>query len=627
MKYFTLLIVNIAVIYIFIRLFRKKNTLSYFSGGKWWLTWLSIAVITLMDELTSIFYAPSEAFRFIGTHAIFFIAFTSILMRFLSTRMVEIAEILEFNGIKGGGVYSFSYFVLGPTVSFIAVASIMVDYILTACISTVSAISNGMSFINMPQGSIFMLQIAVIWSIALLNIIGIKENAKFTFGVFFIASIVFSNLITSGIFHVDMGNITAITGSVKSVGKSVADAGIFKGYGLIVVSIASCVLAYSGIESVVQTAGLVKSWKDIKKAYIFLALTVGIATPLITALVLSSNKINFAEHEGDLITHYATIINGIPFGLVVGFLASITLIMAVNTAYVASSELMERIAHRYNFEWLIKVNRRQSLYRIHICNAILYTTIILITSGSQKILADMYAVGLLASFCINMFSLIIYRYFKGTKDIHTYNTSRTGTAILFVILLSCFIYLASHKPYGTMIWAFATVSILIAGLRIAKKHAPEIKHIEQTDTPMELIFYMAEKDTNEYHLYFIRPQEDLLQEKDTTKAFISFFSPRIGIPKKIAENHFRFTLERAGNLYSEILSILYTIKYEFPDKKIVVHFGWPMSSWIDRASIGVMIFSIMKLPSLFPEYNFIIEYEGGKSKGLVDTHVEDLITK
>ena len=47
------------------------------------------------------------------------------------------------NKIRGGGVYSFSYLVLGPVASFVAVASIMVDYILTACISTVSAVING----------------------------------------------------------------------------------------------------------------------------------------------------------------------------------------------------------------------------------------------------------------------------------------------------------------------------------------------------------------------------------------------------------------------------------------------------------------------------------------------------
>ena len=146
-----LLLLNLALLVGFVALLRRPNLLGFARGGKWYATWLAIAVITLMDELTSVFYAPAEAHRFIGTQAIFFIAFTSLLMRFLSSRMVEIAQILERHDIRGGGVYSFSYFVLGPTVSFVAVASIMVDYILTACISTVSAVINGTTFVPLGR--------------------------------------------------------------------------------------------------------------------------------------------------------------------------------------------------------------------------------------------------------------------------------------------------------------------------------------------------------------------------------------------------------------------------------------------------------------------------------------------
>src|SRR5208283_4426127 len=96
-----------------------------------------------MDELTSVFYAPAEAYRFIGVSAIFFIALTSILIRFFSSRLVEISEILEHHKLFGGGVYSFSYLVLGPLISFVAVSSIMVDYILTACISVCNVSENG----------------------------------------------------------------------------------------------------------------------------------------------------------------------------------------------------------------------------------------------------------------------------------------------------------------------------------------------------------------------------------------------------------------------------------------------------------------------------------------------------
>jgi amino acid transporter len=182
---------------------RRPQLLGYSKRGHWYLSWLAIGVITLMDELTSVFYAPAEAHRFIGSSAIFFIAFTSLLMRFLSTRMTEIAEILEHHNIRGGGVYSFSYLVLGPAVSFVAVASIMVDYVLTACISTVSAVSNGTAFLPLSSGMEYALILSIIWAVAGLNILGIRENARVTYSIFVVAAFVFLNLIALGVLHMD----------------------------------------------------------------------------------------------------------------------------------------------------------------------------------------------------------------------------------------------------------------------------------------------------------------------------------------------------------------------------------------------------------------------------------------
>jgi amino acid transporter len=248
----------------------------------------------------------------------------------------------------------------------------------------------------------------------------------------------------------------------------VADGGLFGGFGFIIVAVSSCILAYSGIESVVQTAGLTKSWRDSGKAYIFLAVTTGLFTPLISALALSSG-VDPAQHETDLMTQFAAVLNGVPFGMVVGGVASVALIMAVNTAFVASSELIERVAHRYNFMWIIKTNRRQSLFRVHILSAIMYSIIIVLTEGSQKILAEMYALGLVASFTINMGSLLYYRYSIGTKEIRAFNTSRFGTLLLFVVMSSCFVYLAMTKPFGIALWAVAAVFFLVIGISVPRK--------------------------------------------------------------------------------------------------------------------------------------------------------------
>ncbi|MDP3181842.1 MAG: amino acid permease [Desulfobaccales bacterium] len=601
-----LIALNLAIVAVFFFLLRKPGRLSYYANGRWWLTWLSVAVITLMDELTSVFYAPAEVFRFIGGSAIIFIAFTAIFIHYMTTRLVEIAEILEHHGLIGGGVYSFSYLVLGPMVSFVAVASIMVDYILTACISAVSAVSNATSFFTPSPHTIIILVFGIIWAVAGLNILGIKENARVTFTIFIAAAFIFLNLIASGVLAIDSATVGRIKDSFHQTSASLRQGGWTTGYQLFIANVAFCILAYSGVESVLQTAGLVRSWRETGKAYIFLACTVGIVTPVVAALVLSA-PIDFHKHEGDLITHYATMLNGIGFGVAVAVLASLALIMAVNTAFVASSELLERAAHRYGFHWLIVTNRRQSLYRIHLANAVFFSTIILITAGRQETLADMYALGLIASICINMGALIIYRYFMGTKEVIHFHTSRLVTLIMWVIFVSCFLFLALKKPHGTMLWGTVTGIVLLGGFLMAQKRAPEKKEIEKGDNEMEMILYLAQSAAPDVHLIFRRSREPAQEPPQDNVAYITFYSPRAGIPPKMAPNHFRLPLLKLS-LYHRMVALLRVVEYEFADRQIVVHLGWPLSSWLDRFAIGVMVFNMMRLPRLFPHFRFVMSY-------------------
>jgi len=614
MKTSVLLLLNLLLIGFFLFLLRKKALLTYFKGGKVWLTWLAIAIITLMDELTSVFYAPAEAYRFIGPSAILFIAFTSLFIHYMTTRLVEIAEILEHHGIFGGGVYSFSYLVVGPTLSFIAVASIMVDYTLTACMSAVSAVANSTSFFTPSHWMNMLLVLMIIWGIAGLNIMGIRENARFTFTIFVFAAFVFINLIASGLLEFDSESLVRLKQGWNHANGRLQTGSIFRNYGTFIASIASCILAYSGVESVLQTAGLVRTWREIGKAYIFLAATVGIVTPVVAALALSA-PIDFARHEGDLITYYATLLNGIPFGIIVAILASFTLTMAVNTAFVASSELMERVAERYRFHWFIVTNRRQSLYRIHLFNAIFFSVIILITQGSQMILADMYALGLIASFCINMSSLIIYRYFMGTKEVRQFNTSRGITLMIWVVFMSCFIFLATMKPHGTMMWATVTGFVLVAGFWVARKRGPETKEIEKSDSEMSMILYLAQHSFSEVNIYFRRTREEIVCEGGVggSEVYVTFHSPRKGIPPKCGDNDFRFALSKQG-LYHHIVSLLKLVEYEMPEQRLTVHFGWPLSSWLYRLSIGVMVYNLLRLPRRFPQFRFAIDYDGNSAK-------------
>ncbi len=597
-------ILNVVLLGTFLWLLRRPGLLGFAKGGRYYLSWFAVGLITLMDELTSIFYAPAEAHRFIGHQAIFFIAATSLLMRFLSSRMVEIAEILELNNIRGGGVYSFSYLVLGPVASFVAVASIMVTYILTACISTVSAVTNGTFFFAVSPFVQVALVLGIIWAVAGLNILGIRENARVTFFIFVIAAVVLLNLIALGVLNMAPHSLSIMADSASDAFADMGSGGLGHLISVVTIGVASCVLAYSGIESVIQTAGLVESWRDISKAYWFLALTVGIVTPAISALALSA-PIDFAAHEGDLMIAWAKLVSNEGFAAAVGLVGSVILVMAVNTAYVASSELLERVAHRYNFLWLAATNRRDSLYRIHVLNAVLYTAIILLTAGSQKILAEMYAVGLLASFVINIGCLLIYRFFRGTKEIVHYYTSRAGTLIIWLLIVGCFGYLAAHRPYGTALWAGVVCVILAAGVPLSRRYGPEVKEKRRSDLPMEMLLALGELD-GPLHVWFKRPGEADLHGQPGT-VFITFFSPRQACPERLASNHYRFSIQ-GGSVYASIIVVLALLEEELDGRDVTVHFGWPTSSWLDRMATGVFVAALMRLPRRYPRMRFAIEY-------------------
>jgi hypothetical protein len=63
-----------------------------------------------------------------------------------------------------------------------------------------------------------------------------------------------------------------------------------------------------------------------------------------------------------------------------------------------------------------------------------------------------------------------------------------------------------------------------------------------------------------------------------------------------------------------MVGLLNVVEYELAHHDVTVHFGWPLSSWLDRISIGVMVFNIMRLPRRFPNFNFVISYPGKPHK-------------
>src|SRR5262249_8533275 len=210
----------------------------------------------------------------------------------------------------------------------------------------------------------------------------------------------------------------------------------------------------------------------------------------------------------------------------------------------------------------------------------------------------MYAIGLLASFCINIGCLLIYRYFMGTKEIRDYHTSRAGTLALETLLVACFVYLAVHKPNGTALWGSVVAALLVFGIPLSRRYGPEAKQKRRSVLPMESLPAIGAPD-GAPDVFFCRPGEQARLNPSPNAAYVPFFSPRQPIPGKLAPNHYRFPIQ-SGSVYRSMQALLALLQEELEGRDVHVHYGWPPSSWLDRLAVGVFVPDPMRLPTHVP---------------------------
>lgn len=602
-------IVTILVVFVS----KNRSMLLYQKGNMVYLGFLGIGIITVMDVLTSIFYAPGEAFRMVGYNAIFFMPLTAFLIATFAFSMTEIAQILERLEHKGGGVYNFSYLVFGRNVSLVAAASILVDYVNTAAISAISAVENIAAFSNPHSWIKVPSELAIIWGIAILNIIGIRDNIKVTYALFIFVCYSLAGLMALGIVNAQPENIILGVQSVaKSMDSILYSQTPFDSAHFVLIGVSSTILAYSGIESVLQTQKLAQSWRVIRQAYIFLIVFIGILTPVISFLALTQVS-NPGAHAEDLMPTLAHTLGGTPFALLIIAVACATLAFAINTAMVASTELLGVIAEKFSIAWLVRSGRYGTHSKIIIFMAIFFSLVVVITNGDQSIVADMYAIGLVATFVLNLAALLVFRFTQGFSHIKEYKSNFTINIVLFAIFSSVFIYLLMHKQNGAMLWVASSALMLFLGLVVTKLFRdPELAQQEQFNSRFDVVSYIETvlegSEKNEFHIVFARPGDTVRVESHQC-VYITFGLQRLKAPKRVGKNHFVLSAESYWKITSEMESILISIRDWHCDTRLSVYFGWPTSSWRKRLYTGVLVNRILKMPARFPRMGFHIVSE------------------
>ena len=590
-------------------LLARQNGITYQKGGRVYVGFIGISAIAMMDLLASVFYGPGEAFRYIGYDAMFFLVFTSILIAMYAFSMTEIAEVLEGLGHKGGGVYSMTYLVFGRTLSMIAVASILVDYINMAALSAISAIENFSAVIPIWEPLKIPLELFIVWFLAFLNIIGIRASVWTTFIVFMFLGYALVAAAALGLATLNTDVLSRIGEGILGPLAAMSHDGFVHTLGFMVIGVGSTILAYSGIETVLQTQKIVENWRTIRKAYIFLVALNGLLIPAVGILAIAHVP-NPGQHVEGLVAYFALSVGGPWMGLMMVLAAAFALAFAMNTAFVGGTELITVIAERYGLTFLLRTNRVGVHYTIILFMAVTFTALILITQGSATLVSDMFAIGLLASFVLNLIALVTYRVNEGYSRMKGYRTSTLKNIVLIIAFFAALIYVAANKLHGTALWAGAALFMIILGMLAARFFAnPDAQYERNYQTMEELLQYVQGLSGDMLNVRFARPREHVPEREDTIYVTLSLL--RLQPPRRKSSSHFILPYSSMWGAVHEMEAVIGKLKEALPNKKLIIHFGWPLSSWWERLSMGLVVHRLVMLPKRYPDLEYHIDYYPG----------------
>lgn len=454
--------------------------------------WRAAAVV-VSDIGSSAFYALGIAEKAVGPSAPWFILFVMLFAYGIRAVYIESSSMF----VRGGS-YRVVRRTLGSKFAKLAVSALVFDYLITAPISAVSAgqyleglvnsllHSSGSSFQIPPNwlavGSAVLIEL-YFWRN---NIVGIEESSEKALRIFQISSVLAVMLFVWSIITIIIrgAHLPSFTvnlspdalGWLKGVDwlRTIGFVGVIVGMG-------HSILAVSGEETLAQVYREIESPKlqNLKKAalvmFIFSFVFTGLNS-LFGGMVIPEadlmGKYNDNALSGlamNMVGPHVLLLGLQTFVVIVGFLL---LAGAVNTALIGANSVLNRVAEDgVLHEWFRKPHKRYGTsYRIINLLAITQLIVILISRGDVFLLGEAYAFGVVWTFVMTTFSVLMLRY--KDKSIREWKVPPNimvggfevpiGLILVFILLFGLGITNLFTKPIATE--GGVTFTIVLFGL-------------------------------------------------------------------------------------------------------------------------------------------------------------------
>lgn len=373
--------------------------------------------VVFADLGTSVYYVPGILYGQYERLAGFFVILTLSVFVLLTLKYAEVTERFP----EGGGVVTVSSRALGPWAGAFGGMLILVDYFLTASLSSLS----GLTYFDVVapglKSWVLWATVGVLVVLGLLNWWGIKESASVSAifaAIAFISDLVVLIYIFARVPLPEIGHVF----TEMFAGHAFTPKVLITGY-------AGAFLAFSGLESISQLSPVMRvprrrvaGW-----ALAITAVTVGITSPLLTVFstTLLCQRAQLVKGVLECVTptgrgvdpnQFISALGGAYAGpwlaVAVAVSASALLVFASNTAIIGSYHVFLALTRmRFFPPVIIRYNRLRGTPHVAILLATAIPIAILIAARGQiDLLGDMYAFGLLGAFTLTSIGLDVVRF-------------------------------------------------------------------------------------------------------------------------------------------------------------------------------------------------------------------------
>jgi len=429
------------------------------------LTWLLAWAVVFCDIGTSVYYVPGILYNMVGNLAPLFVAAVSVGFVLLALKYAEMVR----HAPTGGGVVAIAEMAFGERFGALAGMLIVVDFFLTAAISSVSGFYYlSSAFPSIGERIPLWASLGLI-TLAIVNIFGVRESARLSL-VMACAALV-TNLVVVGLLVVQLSlDQWAALWNVVSTTGHLGPTQMLTGFG-------AAWLAFSGLESLSQLAPAIREpvHRTAKVAMIAVIITILLTSPTLTVLSIGVLPDSIkAAHSERFISELAGIAGGGFLKATVVVTAAALLLFAANTAIIGTYHVFLSLAERQYFPRRLLLRNRVfgTPHNAVITATVVPLVVIVATHGRMELLGDMYAFGLLGAFVLGSGGLDVVRWRAHDRGVVFW----IGILVTLMVMTAWGVNLVA-KPMATAFGVTLTGVGMLYGLALREGWIKEAVHL------------------------------------------------------------------------------------------------------------------------------------------------------